>query len=111
MDTNGGRIAVRWTPNDQITFDAFGLVQETEIGGTEAYMPVVSGTGVPIDVSGGLGFLPPGLVVEEALQGGVRRPAGYETVTGALGGYHLSLWRHPPIHNGLWHLRRHRQSL
>ena len=70
METNGGRIALRWTPNAQITFDAFGLVQETEIGGTEAYMPVVSGTGVPIDVSGGLGFLPPGLVVEEALQGG-----------------------------------------
>ena len=71
IKTTGGRIAVRWTPNDQLTFDAFGLIQETKIGGTEAFMPVISGALLPIDVSGGLGFLPPGLVVEEALQGGV----------------------------------------
>ena len=70
IETNGGRIAVRWTPNEQLTFDAFGLVQETKIGGTEAFMPIASGSLLPIDVSGGLGFLPPGLVVEEPLQGG-----------------------------------------
>ena len=70
IETNGGRIAVRWTPNEQTTFDAFGLVQETKIGGTEAFMLEAGGSLVPIDVSGGLGFLPPGLVVEEPLQGG-----------------------------------------
>lgn len=66
IEVNGGRIAVRWTPNDQFTLDAFGLVQETEIGGSEAFFPESAGVLEPIGVI----FLPPGLVTEEALQGG-----------------------------------------
>jgi len=66
IETTGGRIALRWTPNDQLTFDAFGLIQETKIGGTEAFSPIAAGTLLPIGVI----ILPPGLVVEEPLQGG-----------------------------------------
>jgi len=73
----GGRLAIRWTPTETITFDAFGVYQETRIDGTDAFFPESSGTLSDIPVS----FLP--FLSEPALQGGfgdltISRPSPFE---------------------------------
>ncbi len=40
-ETAGGRLAARWTPNDQLTFDASYLVQNTDLGGKQRYFPSI----------------------------------------------------------------------
>ena len=65
IEKTGGRIALRWTPTERITFDAFGLAQDTEISGVDAFFPEPSATLLPIVPVLGL----PPFVVEPAMQG------------------------------------------
>ena len=78
IEKTGGRVAFRWTPNDRITVDAFGLAQDTDIGGRDAFFPVPSSIQLAITPVIGIP------VVEPALQGG----SGDLTVTGPS----LELW-------------------
>ena len=49
-EITGGRIMGRWTPNENMTIDAFYQMQETEVDGTQHYAPVASGLLTPTQV-------------------------------------------------------------
>ena len=49
-EITGGRIMGRWTPNENLTIDAFYQLQETEVDGAQHYAPVASGLLTPTQV-------------------------------------------------------------
>ena len=46
----GGRLMARWTPNEDLTVDAFYQLQETEVDGIQHFAPVASGLLTPTQV-------------------------------------------------------------
>lgn len=62
LEKSGGRIMARFTPNDRLTLDAFGLYQKTDDDGPRGYSRILDGNSVPITIVGGAPFLI-GLVV------------------------------------------------
>jgi outer membrane receptor protein involved in Fe transport len=61
----GGRIMARFTPNENVTIDAFALTQETEVDGPVGFSPVLTGANTPTPIIAGppfiLGLTAPGL--------------------------------------------------
>ncbi len=49
-EITGGRIMGRWTPNEDLTIDAFYQMQETNVDGVQHYAPVASGLLTPTQV-------------------------------------------------------------
>lgn len=47
-ETNGGRLSLKWTPNERFQLTAFGVVQDSEVDDIQAYYPQASGTLLPI---------------------------------------------------------------
>jgi outer membrane receptor protein involved in Fe transport len=55
IEVNGGRVSVRWTPNEVFTASAFGVIQNAKVDDSQAFSPVPSGILLPITVLVGPG--------------------------------------------------------
>jgi len=66
VDKTGGRIMARFTPNENLTFDAYAMKQDTDVDGPVGFSKVPTGANRPITIIAGppfiIGLTAPGLV-------------------------------------------------